>query len=105
MALTRTYFAVFHGARALLYAAGLEPRTHAGVQHLFNLHFVRSGRFDAAVARLLARLQKYREEADYSRAFIVDAGGAREELEAARSFVESVRARIATARGGEPGRS
>jgi hypothetical protein len=95
IALTRAYFAVFHGARALLYAAGFEPRTHAGVQHLFNLHFVRSGRFDAATARLLARLQKYREEADYSRAFVVDAEGAMEELDAARVFVEAVRTQAA----------
>lgn len=95
IALTRAYFAVFHGSRALLYAAGFEPRTHAGVQHLFNLHFVRSGRFDAAAARLLARLQKYREEADYSRAFVVDAEGATEELDAARVFVEAVRTQAA----------
>ncbi len=99
IALTRAYFAVFHGCRGILYSAGLEPRTHAGVQHLFNLHFVRSGRFDAAAARLLARLQKYRQEADYSRSFVVDAEGASEELDAARAFVGTVRARVAAERG------
>lgn len=31
VALARTYFAVFHAARARLYADGLEPRTHSGV--------------------------------------------------------------------------
>ena len=96
IALTRAYFAVFHGSRAVLYAAGFEPRTHAGVQHLFNLHFVRSGRFDAAASRLLARLQKYREEADYSRAFVIDLDGAGEELDAARTFVETARSQTAT---------
>ena len=105
VSLARTYFVVFHAARACLYAHGLEPRTHTGVHHLFNLHFVKSARFEPMTSRLMARLQKYREEADYSRAFIVDANGAREELEAARSFVESVRVQIATARGEEPGRS
>lgn len=100
VALTRAYFAVFHAARACLYASGFEPRTHAGVHHLFNLHFVKPARFEAGTSRLLARLQKFREEADYSRAFVVDAGGAREELEAARAFVETVRAQIAAARDG-----
>ena len=93
VSLTRAYFAVFHAARASLYAVGLEPRTHAGVHHLFNLHFVRPGRFEPGTSRLMARLQKYREEADYSRAFVIDEAGAREEVEAARSFVEAVRAR------------
>ena len=100
VALTRTYFAVFHAARARLYAAGFEPRTHAGVHHLFNLHFVKSARFEAGTSRLMARLQKYREEADYSRAFVIDADGVREELEAARAFVETVRAQLAAGRGG-----
>ena len=86
VSLTRAYFAVFHAARALLYAAGFDPRTHAGVHHLFNLHFVKSARFEPGTSRLMARLQKYREEADYSRAFVVDATGAREELAAARAF-------------------
>ena len=94
VALTRAYFAVFHAARARLYAAGFEPRTHAGVQHLFNQHFVRTDRFEPGVSRLMARLQKYREEADYSRAFVIDAEGAREEIEAARAFVEAVRAQL-----------
>ena len=99
MSLTRTYFAAFHAARALLYASGFEPRTHGGVHHLFNLHFVKAGRFEPGASRLLARLQKYREEADYSRAFVVDADGAREELEAARAFVETVRGEMAALPG------
>ena len=37
VSLTRSYFAVFHAARARLYASGFEPRSHAGVHHLFNL--------------------------------------------------------------------
>ena len=100
VSLTRAYFAVFHAARARLYAAGFEPRTHAGVHHLFNLHFVKSARFEAGTSRLMARLQKYREEADYSRAFVIDAAGEREELEAARAFVESVRVQLAAGRSG-----
>ena len=98
VALVRAYFAVFHAARARLYASGFEPRTHAGVHHLFNLHFVKTARFEPGVSRLMARLQKYREEADYARAFVVDADSAREEIEAARIFVKTVRAQLATDR-------
>ncbi len=100
VSLTRAYFAVFHAARACLYAAGFEPRTHSGVHHLFNLHFVKSARFEPGTSRLMARLRKYREEADYSRAFVIDADGAREELESAQVFVEQVRAQVASARNG-----
>jgi uncharacterized protein (UPF0332 family) len=94
IALTRAYFAVFHAIRARLYAAGLEPRTHAGTRHLFNLHFVKSGSYPSDTSRLLARLQKFREEADYAEAFVVDAAGAAEELAAAADLVERIRADI-----------
>ena len=95
IAVGRVYFAVFHAVRAQLYAGGFEPRTHGGAQHLFNLHFVRTGRFEPAASRLIARLQKFREEADYAPAFVVEDRGAREDLEAARRFVAQVRAAIA----------
>lgn len=94
VALTRAYFAVFHAVRARLYAAGLEPRTHSGTHHLFNAHFVKTGIYGAATSRLIARLQKFREEADYSRAFMVDRAGAREEIDAARELVAMIRGEL-----------
>ena len=48
----------------------------------------------------MARLQKYREEADHSRAFVIDAEGAREEIEAARAFVEADRAQLPAIQAG-----
>jgi len=95
IALARAYFAAFHAARARLYAEGLEPRTHAGVQFLWNVHLVLPGRYEAATSRLLSRLQKFREEADYAQAFVVDEAGAREELDAARGLVERIRRELA----------
>ncbi|MFW6050397.1 MAG: hypothetical protein ACODAU_04440 [Myxococcota bacterium] len=45
----------------------------------------------------MARLQKFREEADYAQAFVVDEAGATEELAAARDLVARVRDIIAQA--------
>ena len=95
IALTRAYVAVFHAQRARLYAEGLEPRSHSGVTHLFNLHLVKGGAYPPEVSRLAARLQKYREEADYARAFIVDAPGAQQELDEATALVDRVGAELA----------
>ena len=91
----RLFGAAFHAARARLYAEDLEPRTHAGVQHLWNVHLILPGRYEAATSRLLSRLQKFREEADYAQAFVVDEAGAREELDAARGLVERIRRELA----------
>ena len=95
IALTRVYFAVFHAVRARLYTEGLEPRSHEGVQHLWSVHFVRPSLYEPATSRLLSRLQKFREEADYARAFVTDDAGAREEIAAARGLLERIRVELA----------
>lgn len=94
IAVTRAYFAAFHMARALLFSVDLAPKTHEGAIHLLNQHFVRAGRLSIADARALARLQKYRGEADYGESFLIDDAAAREDLESARTFCARVRALI-----------
>ena len=64
---SRLYYSAYHAAVALLLTQGLEPRSHTGVANLLGLHFVKTGRLNAGDARLFARLQKYRVEADYPR--------------------------------------
>lgn len=91
IAAARAYFAVFHAVRARLYAEGLEPRTHGGVLHLWSTLFVRTGRYDTSTSRLLAKLQKFRQEADYAQSFVVADADAREDLEAARGLIERIR--------------
>lgn len=64
-AISRAYYAAFHAAQALLLTLGLEPKTHQGVGHLFYQHFIRGGVIEPKYSQILARAQKYREEADY----------------------------------------
>jgi uncharacterized protein (UPF0332 family) len=63
-AVSRAYYAAFHHVQALLFSAGLEARSHTGTHHLFHLHLVRPGHVPARLGKLLAGLQKYREQAD-----------------------------------------
>lgn len=85
-AISRTYYAVLHYLRALLYARGLDPRTHAGAQHLFNQEFVQPGLFPARHNRLLASLQRQRELADYDSATVFDPADTRQQIGEARAF-------------------
>ena len=85
---SRSYHASFHAARCLLLTLGLEPASHRGVSHLVNLHFINTGLLERRLGRLLSRMQKFREEADYNRFFIFDREGASEELDASERFVQ-----------------
>ena len=62
---SRAYYAAFHAAQAMLYAEGLEPKSHHGVMTLFGLHFAKSGKIAPQFARYLKNLKDDREEGDY----------------------------------------
>jgi uncharacterized protein (UPF0332 family) len=85
-AISRTYYAALHYLRALLFARGLDPRTHQGAQNLFNQEFVKPGQFPAKTNKLLAGLQRMREQADYDPGMVFDADDAREQIAEVRRF-------------------
>jgi uncharacterized protein len=87
-AMSRTYYAVFHAARALLLLEGLEPKTHGGVARMVGEHLVRAGKLDAHSGLVVTRLQAYRQASDYSYVFEIDEADAKMELMAAEAFVE-----------------
>lgn len=91
---SRLYYAIYHGAIALLLTDGIEPRSHAGTAALLGQHFVRTGRLSAEDARLFARIQKYRLEADYGRDFVLTADALREDFAACTGFLDRVRTLI-----------
>jgi len=51
--ISRSYYAMFSAARALLAMEGLDSRKHSGVVSLFNRHFVKNGIVDKDLGRLI----------------------------------------------------
>jgi uncharacterized protein (UPF0332 family) len=97
-AVSDAYYAAFHAVRALLFSVGEEPRSHRGALHLFNVHFVRTGKLDARHLSTLARAQYDRVSADYGAERKFSGDEAAEEIEGARALVDAVAAMLATAR-------
>jgi uncharacterized protein (UPF0332 family) len=90
-AVSRAYYAAFHYARALLLTQAEEPRTHGGVERLLQRDFVQSGTLDPAIGKLFSRLQKFRQDADYTAEFVFTREGAADEVSAAKTFVGAAR--------------
>jgi uncharacterized protein (UPF0332 family) len=91
-AVSRAYYGAFHFARALLLTLPEEPRTHGGVERLLQRDFVRPGALDPDTGKLFSRLQKFRQDADYSAEFVFTESGAAEEVLAATRFIAAARA-------------
>jgi hypothetical protein len=65
-AISRLYYCLFYHVRALLLTEGIEPKSHEAALRLLGLHFVKKGVMEPKISHLLAKLMKYREEADYN---------------------------------------
>ena len=100
-ALSRAYYAVFHGVRALLLLDGLEPKTHSGVGRLFSDQWVRVGRVPSSWMLVFTRLQAYRSASDYSYAFDIELGAGAAEVEAAAELLAAMTAIVERATGKE----
>ncbi len=90
-AVSRAYYGAFHWARALLLMLGEEAKTHGGLERLLQRDLVRAGRLDPEVARLFSRLQKFRNDADYTAEFVFTRAAAATEVAAAREFAAAAR--------------
>lgn len=85
---SRSYYAMFLAAEALLRTRGLAPHSHRGLIAAFGEHFVKNGAFSRDEGRLLADAHEQRVAADYDAALRVPPEKASELLAAAHAFVD-----------------
>jgi len=64
-ALSRSYYAILHAARAALLAEGVTVTSHRGVRRLFGQHLIKAGKLPSSMAEVLADEQDDRILADY----------------------------------------
>ena len=86
---SRSYYATFHAACALLASIGRTVRTHEGLRAVIGEHFVRPGALDGKFARFLTRIAADRNDADYSAVPSFTKADAATTLDEARAFVEA----------------
>ena len=94
-AVSRAYYAVFHAARALLFSVGIEARTHKGIGSSIGEHFVRPGRLSVGMGRVVSRMQRDREDADYATGAVFTQQEAAQLIADADAFVSEARRLIA----------
>ena len=64
--ISRSYYAAFYAAQALLLSEGLTSKTHSGMISIFGLHFVKTGKVDKKFGRFLSNLLEDRQQSDYN---------------------------------------
>ena len=86
-----SYYAVYHGAKAALLNKGISPKSHEGIERMFSLYYVKVNLIETDIGRIIGRLMKLREEADYYPETSFDLKDSSEALEMAIKFLDTIR--------------
>jgi len=86
--ISRSYYAMFHMAKALVLCEGEDAKTHRGLLNLFGQKFVKTGEIEKYVGNLIKELQEARVRSDYEYEFIPLEQDAQEALDDAREFTK-----------------
>jgi uncharacterized protein (UPF0332 family) len=66
------YYTMFYCARALLALHTVDSKSHSGVNHLFNTHYIATGKLDKSFGKALSSALKTRLHADYDDFYIIE---------------------------------
>ena len=86
--INRSYYAVYHAAKALLLKKGITTKTHSGTIHQFGLEYVVNENFDKEIARFFSKLEEDREKADYDYSHVITKSKAKTNLSDAEKFID-----------------
>jgi len=64
-AVSSSYYAVFHAARAAIWKHGLHAKSHRGTAQLFGKEYIKTGQLDSLYSDILTGHREKREMADY----------------------------------------
>jgi len=87
---SRTYYAMFYSAQALLLTKNLTFSSHKGVISAFGEYFIKTAIFPKEMSRELNKAFEKRQIGDYEYTFVISKGEAEEILENGEKFLEKI---------------
>jgi len=87
---SRTYYAMFYSAQAMLLTKNLSFSPHKGVISAFGEHFVKTGIFQKEMGRELNKAFEKRQIGDYEYTFVITKMEVEEVLKNGEEFVEKI---------------
>ena len=93
---SRSYYAMFFMAEAVLLTKGLSASSHKGVMSLFGEYFVKTEIFERDLGKALNDAYDKRLVGDYGVGFTVTEEEAKDLLETAQNFVQKLKNHLET---------
>ncbi|MGA7722088.1 MAG: HEPN domain-containing protein [Ignavibacteriaceae bacterium] len=88
--LSNSYYSIFHSTRVLFALEGIDSKSHKGVIHLFNIHFIKTGLLPKNLNSILSSALEMRFDSDYEDFYVVSKEETEEQLNNAKLFLDSI---------------
>ena len=88
--LNRSYYAIFHSMRALPAYESIDFRKHSAIISYFNRNYIKNEKMDKEYSRIIMKAERLRNKSDYNDFYIVSMDEAKEQLKAAKQFIENI---------------
>lgn len=89
-AISRLYYACFYAVSALILTRDFQAKSHAGVRHLFGLHFVKEGVISRESGKFYSDLFDLRQSGDYDDFTEFNKETLKDLLPDAEQFIENI---------------
>lgn len=94
--INRSYYAIFHAARALCAFKNFNTKTHSGVISFFNKEFVKTGEMDISMSKFISSTERIRIQNDYDDFYVVSNQQAKQQIDNAKLFINTIENYIKT---------
>ncbi len=88
--LGNSYYSIFHSVRVLFALEGIDSKTHKGVAHLFNLHFIKLGLLPGKMNEVLSGAFEMRLDSDYEDFYFASKEETKEQIDNAGFFLNEI---------------
>lgn len=88
---TSAYYTIYHAAKAVLLLKGVVPQSHEGVERMFSLYYVKTKEVEVAIGKIIGRLMKLRQEAEYYPETTFSSEEALDAIKSAEKFIEKIK--------------
>ena len=91
-AANRSYYAIFHALRAVLVFDNFDSKKHSGIISTFNKLYIKTGKFDKEISRIISSAFDVRTDSDYNDFFIISKDSVINQINEARKVIETIKA-------------
>ena len=86
----RSYYAIFHAARAVLALTGQDFRKHSGVIAFFRKEYIKTGIFETKLSDIIQDAFEIRTDCDYEDFYVVAKEDVEQQIQNAEYFVNRI---------------